>query len=141
MHLHPERELILRSLRKRVGDLVSGFSGPVFRFTHPAFSRTKDLFAGKGPLRANGRWLLKGRIKATYEKARVLPKTVQRPVTETVRLIKALRELAGDDTALKDWLTKPNQAFGRRTPLALIEAGESDILWQMIHQLRQGEFA
>ena len=78
---------------------------------------------------------------ATYEKARVLPKTVQRPVTETVRLIKALRELAGDDLALKDWLIKPNPAFGKRTPLSLIEAGESDVLWQMIHQLRQGEFA
>jgi uncharacterized protein (DUF2384 family) len=78
---------------------------------------------------------------ATYEKTQVLPKSVQRPVTETVRLIKALRDLAGDDQALKDWLTTPNRAFGKHTPLALIEAGEADILWQMIHQLRQGEFA
>lgn len=78
---------------------------------------------------------------ATYEKTPILPKSVQRPVTETVRLIKALRDLAGDDHALKDWLTTPNRAFGKRSPLALIEAGESDILWQMIHQLRQGEFA
>lgn len=78
---------------------------------------------------------------ATYEKARTLPKHVLRPVTEAVRLIRALRALAGDDVALKDWLEKPNRAFDKRTPLSLVEAGQSDVLWQMVHQLRQGEFA
>lgn len=78
---------------------------------------------------------------ATYEKAPSLPKKVQRPVTETTRLLQALRELAGDGEALKDWLNRPNSAFEKKTPLSLIVGGESDRLWEMIHQLRQGAFA
>ncbi len=78
---------------------------------------------------------------ATYEKARSLPKKVQRPITETVRLILALRELAGDATALKEWLQRPNPAFGRKTPLSLIIDGKSDLLWEMVCQIRQGSFA
>lgn len=78
---------------------------------------------------------------ATYEKAAVLPDKVRRPITETVRLISALRDLAGDDEALKDWLNKPNPAFGKKKPLELIRSGESDILWSMVYQLRQRSFA
>ncbi len=78
---------------------------------------------------------------ATYEKARLLPEKVQRPVTETVRLILALRELAGDAIALKEWLEHPNSAFGRKAPITLIIEGKSDQLWEMVYQLRQGAFA
>jgi uncharacterized protein (DUF2384 family) len=78
---------------------------------------------------------------ATYEKAAHLPAKVVRPVTETVRLIGALGELAGDQEALSGWLHAPNRAFGKRSPLDLIKAGESDEIWQMVHQLRQGSFA
>ncbi len=78
---------------------------------------------------------------ATYEKAQFLPEKVQRPITETVRLILALRELAGDATALKEWLERPNPAFGKKAPLTLIIKGESDQLWEMVYQLRQGSFA
>lgn len=81
------------------------------------------------------------RTLATCEKASSLPDTIERPVTETVRLIRALQELAGDHTALKDWLLTPNPAFGKRTPLTLIRNGEVDRLWEMVHQLRQGAFA
>ena len=81
------------------------------------------------------------RTFASYEAAPRLPPRIQRPVTETVRLIQALRELAGDGAELKDWLDRPNPAFGKRTPLALIKNGESDLLWEMVHQLRQGAFA
>ena len=78
---------------------------------------------------------------ATYEKAESLPPKVQRSIVETVRLLQALRELAGEDTDLRTWLTRPNAAFGRRTPLAVIVSGESDLLWEMVHQLRQRSFA
>jgi uncharacterized protein (DUF2384 family) len=78
---------------------------------------------------------------ATYEAAPKLPPKIKRPVNETVRLIQALRELAGDDTELKDWLNCPNPAFGKKTPLTLITHGESDLLWEMVYQLRQGAFA
>ena len=81
------------------------------------------------------------RTLATCEKATLLPNTIERPVTETVRLIRALQELAGDNTALKDWLLTPNPAFGKRTPLMLIKEGEADLLWEMVYQLRQGAFA
>ncbi len=70
-----------------------------------------------------------------------IPQNVVRPITETMRLIKALRELAGDDHALKDWLVSPNKAFGNKQPLKLIKNGQADLLWEMIHQLRQGQSA
>lgn len=81
------------------------------------------------------------RTLATCEKAGRIPKTIERPVTETVRLLGALKELAGEDNALKAWLLKPNRAFRNKTPLSLIEGGESDRLWEMVYQLRQGAFA
>jgi transcriptional regulator with XRE-family HTH domain len=81
------------------------------------------------------------RTLATYEKSLTLPATGLRTVNETVRLIHALHELAGDDVALTDWLKQPNPAFGKKTPLTLITTGESDVLWEMIHQIRQGSFA
>ena len=81
------------------------------------------------------------RTLATYEASPRLPVKFSRPVMESVRLIQALQELAGDDAALKEWLQKPNTAFDRRTPLSLIKNGEVDLLWSMVHQIRQGAFA
>ena len=81
------------------------------------------------------------RTLATYETAPKLPSKLKRPVNETVRLIQALRELAGDDVELKDWLDRPNPAFGKQKPLTLITHGKSDLLWEMVYQLRQGAFA
>ena len=81
------------------------------------------------------------RTLASYEKKPKLPKKIERPVTETVRLLRALTELAGDDAGLKDWLLKPNPAFGKKTPLSLVRNGKSDRLWEMIFQLRHGAFA
>jgi len=81
------------------------------------------------------------RTLATYEKEATLPETMERPVTETVRLVRALQDLAGEGAALKDWLQTPNPAFGKRMPLTLIKNGESDLLWEMFYQLRQGAFA
>ena len=81
------------------------------------------------------------RKMATIEKAPRIPKTSARPITETMRLIKALQELAGNGQALKDWLQAPNPAFDKSTPLGLIKNGKSDLLWEMVHQLRQGSFA
>jgi uncharacterized protein (DUF2384 family) len=78
---------------------------------------------------------------ATYEKAPALPTKVRRPIRETVCLIQALRELAGDDADLKEWLNRPNNAFDKRTPLSLITNGDGHLIWQMVHQIRQGAFA
>lgn len=81
------------------------------------------------------------RTLASYEASFRLPLKFSRPVMESVRLIQALQELAGDDAALKEWLQKPNTAFERKTPLSLIKNGEVDVLWAMVHQVRQGAFA
>jgi DNA-binding transcriptional regulator YiaG len=81
------------------------------------------------------------RTLATYEGKARLPAKFSRPVEESIRLIMALEELAGDNAALKEWLQKPNAAFDRRTPLSLITSGEVDVLWAMVHQIRQGAFA
>lgn len=81
------------------------------------------------------------RTLATYERKTILPDNFRRPVTESVRLILALQELAGDNTSLKEWLHKPNTAFDMKTPLSLIKDGEVDVLWRMVHQIRQGSFA
>lgn len=39
------------------------------------------------------------------------------------------------------WLQTPNSGFGGRKPWTLIEKGERDVIWEMIHQTRQGAFA
>ncbi|MGA0900603.1 MAG: antitoxin Xre/MbcA/ParS toxin-binding domain-containing protein [Luteolibacter sp.] len=78
---------------------------------------------------------------ATYEKSPSIPANGLRRIRETVRLIQALQELAGEHEALKEWLHKPNKAFHKRSPIELITQGESDILWGMVHQLRYGAFA
>jgi DNA-binding XRE family transcriptional regulator len=72
--------------------------------------------------------------------AKVLTK-LQRPINETVRLTNALSELAGDSKSLKSWLHQPNPAFGGKPPMQMIKNGESDRLWEMVHQIRQGAFA
>lgn len=80
------------------------------------------------------------RTLATYEKARRVPAQARPQLTEAERLVEALRELL-PDTPLSEWLRKPNPGFGGRAPLALIRAGQRDLLWEMVHQTRQGAFA
>ncbi|CAN5735028.1 hypothetical protein BH11VER1_BH11VER1_08200 [soil metagenome] len=79
------------------------------------------------------------RTLATYEKQEKFPTTVRPQITEAVRLVKALLEIipAGE---LADWLQTANSGFGGRKPWALIEKGERDVIWEMIHQTRQGAF-
>jgi len=36
------------------------------------------------------------------------------------------------------WLETPNDAFGGLKPLEVIERGEIDRIWQMVHTLRSG---
>ena len=40
-----------------------------------------------------------------------------------------------------EWLKTPNEAFEGSTPLQVIERGESDRLWRMIHEIRTGTFS
>lgn len=36
------------------------------------------------------------------------------------------------------WLGTPNAAFAGQTPLELIERGEAERIWRMIHELESG---
>ncbi len=42
---------------------------------------------------------------------------------------------------LREWLTQPNPGFQGKTPVSLIESGQKDIIWAMIHQTRIGAYS
>lgn len=80
------------------------------------------------------------RTLATYEKHQKFPVAVRPQVTEAVRLVKALLEIIPAEN-LSAWLQTPNPGFGGRKPWTLIQNGERDVIWEMIHQTRFGAFA
>jgi hypothetical protein len=55
------------------------------------------------------------------------------------RLFDALAEVV-PASQIGPWLDIPNPAFEGSTPLQVIERGESDRLWRMIWELRNGKF-
>ncbi len=122
-----------RALRSPANKTFAIKSGPALKMWRQGRGITRPLFAQIADCSE--------RTLATYEGKARLPAKFSRPVEESIRLILALEELAGDNAALKEWLQKPNAAFDRRTPLSLITAGEVDVLWAMVHQIRQGAFA
>ncbi len=52
-------------------------------------------------------------------------------------LYQALSELV-QPSAIGPWLVKSNQSLAGLTPLQVIERGESERIWRMIGQLREG---
>jgi DNA-binding transcriptional regulator YiaG len=80
------------------------------------------------------------RTLATYEKHRKLPRPVRPQINEAVRLVRALMQIIPSEE-LMNWLHTPNPGFDGKRPWTLIERGERDVLWEMIHQTRQGAFA
>ena len=62
----------------------------------------------------------------------------RKQLTELIRLFDALADLM-DSKQVGPWLKSPNPAFANSTPLQVIERGEQDRLWRMIHQLETGE--
>lgn len=56
---------------------------------------------------------------------------------ERQRLIEALAEVI-EPESLAHWLQRPNKRFDGSAPLQVIERGETDRLWRMIWQLREG---
>jgi len=80
------------------------------------------------------------RTLATYEKHRKLPAPVRPQINEAIRLVRALMQIIPSEDLVK-WLHTPNPGFDGKKPWTLIERGERDLLWEMIHQTRQGAFA
>jgi hypothetical protein len=62
----------------------------------------------------------------------------QRRLHEVRRLLDALSGMVKRES-LKSWLHQPNPAFDRLTPLQVIELGEIDRLWAMVHELGAGQ--
>ena len=56
---------------------------------------------------------------------------------EVMRLFDALADII-DKKVIGQWLQRPNQQFDGSTPLQVMERGETDRLWRMIWQLREG---
>ena len=63
---------------------------------------------------------------------------VARRMSELARLAGALSEVM-DGKAIGGWMVTPNTAFAGLKPLEVIERGEVDRIWAMIHALRSGE--
>lgn len=61
----------------------------------------------------------------------------QRNLSEVTRLFSALAEVVPAHQ-IGRWLEEPNPAFEGSTPLQVIERGESDRLWRMVWELREG---
>ncbi|MDA0347993.1 MAG: DUF2384 domain-containing protein [Verrucomicrobia bacterium] len=64
----------------------------------------------------------------------------QKQLKELVRLFDALADQM-ETNYVGEWLKAPNEAFEGSTPLQVIERGESDRLWRMIHEIRMGAFS
>jgi hypothetical protein len=58
-------------------------------------------------------------------------------IREVSRLFDALADII-DKKVIGQWLQRPNQQFDGSTPLQVMERGETDRLWRMIWQLREG---
>lgn len=58
---------------------------------------------------------------------------------ELRRLFTALEELVEDPAEVKNWMSEPNRAFEGSTPRQVIERGEGDRLWRMIHFIESGQ--
>jgi hypothetical protein len=58
-------------------------------------------------------------------------------IKEFARLIAELRTIVKPEK-LKDWWNKPVSNFGGSTPLQVLERGETDRIWRMIWEVREG---
>ena len=74
----------------------------------------------------------------SYWNAGVAPqRSSAQKLKEVTRLFDALADII-KSKAIASWLQQPNKQFDGSTPLQVIERGESDRLWRMIWQLREG---
>ena len=76
---------------------------------------------------------------ASWAKGTKATKPASTKFTELTRLFTALAEMAQSKEDVINWLQEPNDSFDGSTPLQVIERGESDRIWRMIHFIRSGE--
>lgn len=78
------------------------------------------------------------RALADWARGKLPSQPAQRRLQEVRRLLDALSGIVKRES-LKSWLHQPNLAFDRLTPLQVIELGEIDRLWAMVHELGSGQ--
>jgi DNA-binding transcriptional regulator YiaG len=78
------------------------------------------------------------RALAEWASGKLPSQPAKRRLQEVRRLLDALSEIVKRESIPK-WLHHPNPAFGRLTPLQVIELGEIDRLWAMVHDLGSGQ--
>lgn len=78
------------------------------------------------------------RALAEWSSGRLPGQPAQRRLQEVRRLLDALSGLVQRES-IPNWLHQPNPAFERLTPLQVIELGEIDRLWAMVHELGSGQ--
>ena len=81
---------------------------------------------------------LSERSVATWEAGADLKESSLRTIVEIGRLYAKLRQSFASPEQLATWLKAPNKAFGGSQPLQVIERGEIDRVWRMIHFLESG---
>jgi transcriptional regulator with XRE-family HTH domain len=82
----------------------------------------------------------KVRTLSKLEKGQTPSDRVRRSITEAQRLVRALEQIVGN-SAIADWMDRPNEAFDGLKPIEVIERGQIDRLWGMIYDLRAGSVA
>ena len=78
------------------------------------------------------------RALAEWASGKLPSQPAKRRLQEVRRLLDALAEIVKAESIPK-WLHQSNPAFDRLTPLQVIELGEIDRLWAMVHDLSSGQ--
>lgn len=100
----------------------------------------QEVRKGFGLTRAEFRRLsgFSERALANWESGKQAPDApTTRRLVELNRLRAALSRVI-DAAELHNWLDEPNPAFGGLKPLEVIERGEVDKLWRMVHEVSAG---
>jgi hypothetical protein len=77
------------------------------------------------------------RAIASVERDQTDVAKLQRPYAEVARLCATLSEVV-EPESIGRWFVTPNEAFGGMKPIEVIERGEIDRLWDMVHRLQYG---
>ncbi len=100
----------------------------------------QEVRKGFGLTRADFRRLsgFSERALANWESGKQTPDApTTRRLVELNRLRLALSRMM-DVGDLPEWLNEPNAAFGGLKPLEVVERGEVDKLWRMVHEVTSG---
>ncbi len=111
--------------------------------TGPAHDTLPGLRAELGLTRSDFARMvgLSDRAVAGWEGGQDLKPASIRTIVEVARLRAKIAPMFASTADLGRWLKTPNDGFDGSTPIQVIERGEIDRLWRMIHLLESGAFS